>query len=135
MPPSSLYGSQQSADYPARLRNAITYLLNIVRDNPHQRLPKASTRDKKRACKHIVLCFYTRTQNMNLNNVSWNLLLKKKKKCTSTFEMSLLFIDYTSKANIIFTLFLFFDRNVLPVTSPHTCTIIICKFSQTKKKL
>lgn len=37
--------------------------------------------------------------------------------------MSLLFIEYASEPNIIFTLCFFFDRNVLQVTSPHTCTI------------
>lgn len=106
MPPSSLYGSRQSADYSACLRNVITYLLNIVRDNPHQRLPKASTRTRK---EHAHILFYAFT--LGLRTWIWIMypgICFFKKKCTSRFEMSLLFIDYTSKANIIYTLCFFF---------------------------
>lgn len=71
--------------------------------------------------------------NTNLNNVSRNLLFKKK-MCTSIiFYIRVLFMKNASKANIIFTLSSLFARNFLQEVPPHCVHLIMEKSYQMKK--
>lgn len=68
--------------------------------------------------------------NTNLNNVSRNLLFKKK---NMHFYICVLFMKNASKANIIFTLSSLCARNFLQEASPHCVHLIMYKSYQTKK--